>query len=276
MCTITFIPRPRGYHLGMNRDEQLTRRAALPPRKRIMNGLAVFAPSELGGGTWISLNEHRVTFALINWYSVLARVSGKAVSRGVVVNSVSATISVDSAEAALDKLLLHRINPFRLIGIFPATNEITEWRWNMHQLVQKRHSWKSHQWISSGFNELAAQRVRGRTFRLAQKQKSAGSLDWLRRLHRSHAPETGPCSTCMHRADAATVSYTEISVSSSVAVMRYHAGAPCQNIKDLEELTQSGQAGHRLRWDRLATPPPGTDCRPAKNAAHLTEATSGL
>jgi hypothetical protein len=32
----------------------------------------------------------------------------------------------------------------------------------------------------------------------------------------------------MHRADAATVSFTEIAVSSRGAVMRYHAGAPCQ------------------------------------------------
>jgi hypothetical protein len=32
----------------------------------------------------------------------------------------------------------------------------------------------------------------------------------------------------MHRTDAATVSYTEVTVSSPQASMRYHAGAPCQ------------------------------------------------
>jgi hypothetical protein len=46
---------------------------------------------------------------------------------------------------------------------------------------------------------------------------------------RFHVPETGPFSTCMHRADAATVSYTEVVVSSRQAMMRHHAGAPCEN-----------------------------------------------
>jgi len=219
----------------MNRDEKLTRPTALPPRKRTVNGRAVFAPSEPGGGTWIALNDQGATLALINWYSIRARVGRNALSRGEAVNSVSTAISPDTADAALHALPLNRIKPFRLIGVFPTTSEVVEWRWNMKQLVRKNHRWKSQQWISSGFDEPAAQRVRGRAFRLAQKQESAGSLGWLRRLHRSHAPETGPCSTCMHRADAATVSYTEISVSTPGAVMRYHAGAPCQNLDPCPE-----------------------------------------
>jgi hypothetical protein len=134
-----------------------------------------------------------------------------------------------SADDALHGLPLNRINPFRLIGVFPTTSEIVEWRWNLKQLVRKNLPWKSQQWISSGFDEPAAQRVRGRTFRQAQKQESTGSLDWLRRLHRSHLPQTGPFSTCMHRNDAATVSYTEIVVSDQHALMRYGNAAPCQS-----------------------------------------------
>jgi len=229
MCTVTFIARKRGYFLGMNRDEKLTRPTALPPRKRTVNGRAVFAPSEPGSGTWIALSDQGTALALINWYSIKARVGRNALSRGEVVNSASAAISLDSADAALYALPLNRINPFRLVGVFPATGEIVEWRWNQKQLVRENHRWKTQQWISSGFDEPTAQRVRGRAFRQAQKQESAGTLDWLRRLHRSHVPETGPLSTCMHRVDAATVSYTEISVSAPVAALRYHAGAPCQH-----------------------------------------------
>jgi hypothetical protein len=59
------------------------------------------------------------------------------------------------------------------------------------------------------------------------RQRSAERMDWLRRLHRSHAPEIGPYATCMHRDDAATVSYTEITASGSVATMRYQSGPPC-------------------------------------------------
>jgi len=212
----------------MNRDEQLTRIAGLPPSKRMVNGCAVLAPSEPGGGTWIALNDLGVTFALINWYSITARVSGETVTRGQVVNAACVAKMPDLASAALTKLPFQRINPFRLIGIFPATNEIVEWRWDLKTLTRKNHRWKDQQWISSGFDELAAQRVRSRTFRAALKQKSTGSLDWLCRLHCSHLPQAGPFSICMHRVDAATVSYTETTVSPREVTMRHHIGAPCQ------------------------------------------------
>ena len=231
MCTVTFIARQRGYCLGMNRDEKLTRAAGLPPKQKKVNGCKVICPSEPGGGTWIAVNDHGATLALINWYSITARVVGEAISRGEVVRSVSTTYSPDFADAALAKLPLSQVNPFRLIGIFPKTGEIVEWHWNLKKLARKNHRWKTQQWISSGFDESTAQRVRGKAFQRAERQHSAGSLDWLRRLHRSHSPQSGPFSTCMHRADAATVSYTEVTVSSQQAMMRYHAGAPCREFK---------------------------------------------
>ena len=232
MCTVTFIARQKGYCLGMNRDEKRTRPTGLPPKKKKVDGRAIISPSEPGGGSWIAVNDHGATLALINWYSITAQVRGKAVSRGEVINSMSAANSPDVAHAALASLPLNRMNPFRLIGVFPVTGEIVEWRWNLRQLVRKNLPWKSQQWISSGFDEPTAQRVRSQTFHQASRQNSAGSLDWLRRLHRSHSPKAGPFSTCMHRADAATVSYTEVAVSSRLATMRYHAGVPCREFKN--------------------------------------------
>lgn len=232
MCTVTFIARQQGYCLGMNRDEKLTRPIGLPPQVRQVNGRTVMCPSEPGGGTWIATNDDAATFALINWYSILARVESTAVSRGEIVNRVSPASSPEAALAAIVGLPLNRINPFRLIGVFPKTRKIVEWRWDLKQLVRKDLRWQTQQWISSGFDEPTAQRVRGRTFRQAQQQSSAGSLDWLRRLHRSHSPHCGPFSTCMHRADAATVSYTEVSVAARKAAMRHHLGAPCRLMRN--------------------------------------------
>ena len=231
MCTVSFIARKNGYALAMNRDERLTRAAGLPPKLRIVGGRAVLCPSEPGGGAWIAVNDTGVTLALINWYSARRTVRVDAVSRGEVVNSVSAAEGKDFVASTLAKLPLERTNPFRLIGIFPITREVFEWSWDLRELVCKKHSWKPQQWISSGFDELKAQSIRSATFRLAQAQSTAGSLAWLRRLHRSHAPGYGPFSTCMHRADAATVSCTEIAVSPRRAIMRYHPGAPCREFK---------------------------------------------
>ena len=43
-ATVTFIARQRGYCLGMNRDEKLTRAAGLPPKKKQVNGCSVICP----------------------------------------------------------------------------------------------------------------------------------------------------------------------------------------------------------------------------------------
>ena len=227
MCTVTFIARRRGYALGMNRDEQLARVMALPPARHRLGRRDALFPSEPGGGTWMGVNDAGAALALINWYSITARVAGQAVSRGDVVKLALVSDSSACVDATLPESRLARVNPFRLIGVFPADKTIVEWRWNLQRLDRLDHPWRTHTWISSGFDEPGAQRVRGRTVADALGQSSVGSADWLRRLHRSHAPERGPYSICMHRSDAATVSYTEVTVSRHSATMRYTSGAPC-------------------------------------------------
>ena len=66
MCTLTFIPKPQGYLLGMNRDERLTRELALAPAAITTSGLPAVYPRESGGGTWIGSNAAGITFALLN------------------------------------------------------------------------------------------------------------------------------------------------------------------------------------------------------------------
>lgn len=228
MCTVTFIPRDVGYYLAMNRDEQLKRIAGLPPQRKIIDGRTVLCPSEPGGGTWISLNEERVSFALINWYSVTARAATRAVSRGEVVKSLSPSFTSAEMDDHLSHFPLNSTNPFRLIGIFPETCEAIEWRWDLKKLVRHDCDWKPQQWVSSGYDEPQAQHLRSRTFEQMRQIQPADSLNWLRQLHSSHAPEPGPFSTCMHRHDAATVSYCEIHTSQHEGTMRYLAGSPCQ------------------------------------------------
>ena len=227
MCTVTFIARRHGYALGMNRDELLTRVTAVPAARHRLGARAALFPSEPNGGTWIGVNDSGVTLALINWYSVPARATVKPISRGDVVKLALPSDSPARVEAVLAGLPLHRMNPFRLIGFFPAERAVVEWRWNLEQRARLDLPWCSNTWISSGFDEAGAQQKRGQIFRDAGRQNSAGNTNWLRRLHRSHLPECGPYAHCMHRADATTVSYTEVIVSLQSATLRYTPGAPC-------------------------------------------------
>jgi hypothetical protein len=227
MCTVTLVARRNGYLLGMNRDEKLARAAGVPPRLTQFKGRRILAPSEPGGGTWIGANDAGATLALINWYSIAARVTGQAVSRGEVVKLALPSDSPALVHAAITGFSLTRVNPFRLIGVFLTQKAVVEWRWNLQRLERVHHRWRTNTWISSGYDEPGAQQTRGRTFGEVLHQTSAGTVDWLRRLHRSHRPGRGPYSMCMHREDAATVSYTEVLVSRHNATMRYTPGAPC-------------------------------------------------
>jgi hypothetical protein len=238
MCTVTFFPRKRGYLLAMNRDEKKTRVRGLPPAERKINSCRALFPSEPGRGTWIALNEHRTCLALVNWYSLNNRVKSNSVSRGKIIPSVLDARVPETVDARLRLLPLKRINPFRLIGIFPVLHEIVEWRWDLRHLVRKRHRWRPRQWISSGFDEPTAQKVRGQTFRRFLSQKSVGTIEWLRRLHRSHSPKTGPFSTCMHRQDAATVSFTDVSSLGKVAKIGHTCVAPCSNPRLYQSIFQ--------------------------------------
>ena len=119
------------------------------------------------------------------------------------------------------------MDPFRVIGFFADDLDLVEWRWDVRELVRIQHDWSPMQWLSSGHDEPAAQQVRGGTFDSVRDEPDAGSVPWLRRLHGSHAPERGPFSTCMHRTDATTVSYTEIEVDDGSARMDHSTEALC-------------------------------------------------
>ena len=228
MCTVTFWPRKRGYILGMNRDEQRARPHGLPPEEFRVSGRRVFHPREPSGGTWIAANETGTAFALINWYSIASRVHGEAVSRGQVVLALRDVDSPEEAASRLGTLPLSSMNPFRLIGFFKSQAVVSEWRWNRDELLTVRHEWEPAQWASSGYDEPSAQRIRSEAFCAARRESDAGSVAWLRRLHSSHGGEPGPFSTCMHRPDAVTVSYTEVQDSDEGIAMRGTSQAPCE------------------------------------------------
>jgi len=82
MCTITFWPRTHGYCVGMNRDEQRSRVAALPPQRRETPSGATLYPFEPGGGTWISTNTYGVTLGLLNVCGFPRTAPGPPTSRG--------------------------------------------------------------------------------------------------------------------------------------------------------------------------------------------------
>src|SRR6266511_2730145 len=227
MCTVSFLPSPQGFYLAMNRDEQRDRFSALPPEiVEFENHRALF-PREPTGGTWISANDAGVCLALINWHRIKRETNNGVRSRGEFIRKLVGISTSDEISTAVKKLPLRKLRPFRLIAIVSAENQVIEWRWNLNRLSVRKHSWESRHWFSSSFDEVTAEAERTRVCAAQLDESAKRDVKWLRRLHRSHEPERGPLSICMHRPDAATVSYTEVAVGGRSVVMCYKDGPPC-------------------------------------------------
>jgi len=227
MCTLTFIPKPQGYLLGMNRDEQVTRELALAPEPITTSSLPLVYPRESGGGTWIGSNAAGITFALLN-QNPGPQSKPKERSRGEIIPAILSSSRFPEAMRLFQQLNLRGMLPFALVSIFPAEQIISQCRWNEDKLQFLRIGWDVRHWFSSGVSDEMARKVRGSTCYEAWRRRDAGSAEWLRGLHASHSPVRGSFSICVHRPDAATVSYTEVSFTGSNLSMRYHAGHPCQ------------------------------------------------
>jgi Transport and Golgi organisation 2 len=227
MCSVSFVPRDDGFVLAMNRDELLSRIPALPPRVHFRDGLSAVSPSEPGGGTWIGVNSAGMTFALLNWHSEPERTDEDLVSRGEVVRALLSAGNSSAAASILRLLPLRRMNPFRLIAVSMQERALAEWRSGNEGLTFKVQPWKRQHWFSSGLDEPRAIQVRGEV--CSQFPGDLLESATLRKLHASHLPNAGPFSLCMHREDAATVSYTEIEVREQTASIYYISGSPCSH-----------------------------------------------
>jgi hypothetical protein len=223
MCTVSFLPTRHGFMLAMNRDEQVSRPHALRPRRYWTGMRASLYPSEAGGGTWIGVSNAGLSLALINWYAKPQRDRSLCVSRGIIIPHLLAAESLRDVAAMFADLPLAKINPFRLIAASTKERQLREWRWDGKTLICKRFGWARRHWFSSGYDEALTNKKRALMVRGIARLTQAS----LRKLHQSHSPAEGPFSICMHRADAKTVSYTEIAATRSGAAMRYASGSPC-------------------------------------------------
>ncbi len=216
----------------MNRDELLTRGAAQPPEIHRLSGVTAMFPADVEGGTWIGATEHGDTWALLNRNG--GRRSAKNVSRGQLVLGALAASDPKFVSSFLKEVGLFNFLPFRLFGISLVEKQVREWTWDGEELSLVTHSWRSNHWFSSGVSDQKAGEMRGKVFETARHEPDYGTREWLARIHRSHEETPGAFSVCVHREDAATVSYTEIEVGDSIVQMRYQPGSPCHAAPLLE------------------------------------------
>jgi hypothetical protein len=214
--------------VGMNRDEVLIRPLALLPKLFEQRGMEMIYPREHSGGTWIACNGRGNLLALLNWNGGESPYLGeKRKTRGLVIPKLIGLPDLSTTDSHFQQMNLDGLFPFRLVGVFRSEKVVNEWRWDGTAKQVLRLSWARKHWFSSSLSDPLAEKERGRACEVIAGEPAAGSNGWLRRLHRSHVPGPGPFSVCVHRQDAATVSYIEVRCGGTQISMDYLDGNPC-------------------------------------------------
>jgi hypothetical protein len=232
MCTVSWVHSDEGYQLLCNRDEKHTRLKASAPEVCNVGGVKIIAPADGDfGGTWIAANEFGLTVALLNGPANAPRgtVPGNK-SRGVLVTELAGAKSLEEVRRQVSKEDLGSFASLKLVALTPARPAfLFEWDgWHFTSTENAEHRMPL---TSSSFDAEGVQEKRRQEFseRLSTGRKL--DADLLFEFHRSHGlrlHNPSAYSTCMHRSDAETVSFTWIQVSKSDVQFFYSPAAPCQ------------------------------------------------
>jgi hypothetical protein len=225
MCTVSWIHDEDGYQLLCNRDEKLTRKPAQEPRLTVRDDTRFLAPVDGDfGGTWIATNEFSVSLCLLNGPNSL---NANAIrSRGLLVLDLIPLSSIAEVSANVQAAELSVYAPFTLAALEPG-KAVMVIAWDGAQRRIRAHAESHFMLTSSSFDIDTVCKRRAEEY--ARVSKDVVDADALLGFHRSHAPARGAYSTCMHRADAETVSFSRIQVTHSRIDFFYSPVAPCKS-----------------------------------------------
>jgi hypothetical protein len=236
VCTVSWFHQADGYQLFGNRDERRTRQPALAPRIRARRGVRFIAPVDGdGGGSWIGVNHFGLALCLLNRYDDGAGEDEQEyTSRGLLLMELMDCRSRDEAQRRIAEAELARFRPFTLAALEagqPA--RLIEWTGRERLIASDGEA--RMPLISSSFRTAEVTTFRREHF--AQLRAAAGEIntELLRAFHGSHAPQPGAYSPCMHRADAQTVSFSQITVAGRTIEFRYRPQALCADGPETRE-----------------------------------------
>lgn len=229
MCTVSWIHREDGYLLLFNRDELRTRKPASAPRIEQRNGVPFIAPLDGDhGGSWIAVNQFGLSLCLLNRFDDSpGEIIRDYKSRGLLLHEL---IDCSNLKMVSDRVVdakCLRFRPFTLVTLVAGQPSLLI-DWTGSETITKNHA-ESHMPItSSSLREGNVVLERKGQFQEMVLERSRVDEDLLFQFHRSHLPERGPASVCMHRPDARTVSMSTVIVTQKAIEFVYHPNSPCQ------------------------------------------------
>ena len=228
MCTVSWIHQGSGYQLLSNRDEKRTRRPASTPRLLTRDSVRFVAPIDGDfGGTWIAVNEYGLSLVLLN----RAPSSPAKLSRGLLPMNLIPSPTLSEIAERISATDLSDFAAFTLAALEPSLPAAL-FHWDGRGLTADFDGDRHVPLVSSSFDPERVERERRAEFDRLRQLPGGLRAGNLLAFHASHQPERGPdaYSTCMHRPDAETVSFTWVTVNAAEASLYYAPGALCSSL----------------------------------------------
>lgn len=229
MCTATWRFGDDGYDLLFSRDESSARGLGTAPSMLTLANAVAIAPSDPdSGGTWIGVNQFGLSLCVQNRYqdSRLTTPASGTISRGLLLRSLLDTPTADDSLRRVSEAALDAYRPFDL-ALFEPSGRACMACWSGRRLWRRELGAGDRPLVSSSFRLPEVRQARGQSYDEIVGRSGEPALERLLAFHRSHRPERGPLSACMHRRDASTVSFSWITVGADSISFRYSDGPPC-------------------------------------------------
>lgn len=230
MCTVSWMRQDGGYRLFCNRDEKHTRRIALPPAIRERRGVRFIAPLDGAyGGTWIGVNQFGLSLCLLNRYQdeeISSIEAASYLSRGLLLVELIDCRTRSQTQSRIEQINLAHFRPFTLLILEPERPSLLT-HWTGHKLLSETDCESATPLISSSHDLTGVSLTRRRQFNSLLIESGKVDDNMLGKFHSSHSPTASAYSTCMHRDDARTVSFSKVNVSRDGIEFFYHADSPC-------------------------------------------------
>jgi hypothetical protein len=226
MCTLTIIPIDGGIRLMVNRDEERTRPAALPPRELERAGARAVMPVDpQSGGTWVAASQSRFAASLLNYNpgaSLSRRAKHGAASRGLIIPAIAHEQGHGTAVEAAMGYDVRETPPFRLVIVsVRGVTEITSPGYGAPRVVREHEPNRPLMFASSGLGDDLVDPPRRALLRELFAGASTTWPDAQIAFHAHQWPAKPELSVRMERADARTVSRTTVVIGPDGCTMTY-------------------------------------------------------
>ena len=221
MCTVSFVNSEGRIFITSNRDENIIRPSAIPPKNYTVKGKNVIFPKDpKAGGTWYIVDEEGTVLVLLNGAEEKhERKSSYRKSRGLIVLEL---MSENSPKDFWEQIDLDNIEPFTLV-LF-QNNQLFQLRWNgtnKEKLVLDPN--EKHIWSSSTLYSVSVRKERADLFYAFLENKGLLSETDMYQFHRYADQENTENGLVINRnGETKTLSITQsIIEKNKVAILHY-------------------------------------------------------